>query len=146
MLAEIVNDYNVLVSQLPSRRCLVAEALQEPTVPVSGTLAVEGKPVAKGTIHFHPQKGPPASGIVEDGKFTLTTYENGDCAVVGKHRIAVEVVEEIPTKDGDVTTKSLIPKKYVSPDTSGIELEIPAQGRKNLQMDILANSVRIKEE
>jgi hypothetical protein len=120
---------------------------QLPTAPVSGTLAYEGKPVAKGTIHFHPKVGPPASAIVKDGKFTLTTYKDGDGAVVGKHRVAIEVVEEVPTKDGDTTTKSVIPKKYSSPDSSGIELDIPAGGRSNLQFDVQeSGSIKIKEE
>ena len=117
-----------------------------PAVPVSGTLAVEGKPVAKGAIHFHPQKGHTANGIVEDGKFTLSTYKEGDGAVVGKHRVAVEVNEEVPTKDGDTTTRSLIAKKYSSPDSSGIELEIPGRGLPNLQIDLLKGAVRIKED
>jgi hypothetical protein len=117
-----------------------------PTAPVSGTLAYEGKPVAKGAIHFHPPKGQTANGVVEDGKFTLTTYKEGDGAIVGKHRVAVDVVEEVPTKDGDTTSRSLIPKKYSEPDSSGIELEIPPTGRPNLQIDLLKSSVRIKEE
>jgi hypothetical protein len=117
-----------------------------PTARVSGTLAYEGKPVANGAIHFHPQKGQTANGIVKDGKFTLTTYSDGDGAIVGKHRIAVDVVEEVPTKDGDTTTKSLVPKKFTSPDSSGIELEIPASGRSNLQIDLLSSGVKIKEE
>ena len=100
----------------------------------------------KGAIYFHPQKGQTANGIVRDGKFTLSTYNDGDGAIVGKHRVAVEVVEEVPTKDGDITTKSLIPKKYTSPDSSGIELEIPAAGRPNLQIDLLGSAVRVKEE
>lgn len=117
-----------------------------PTAPVSGTLAYMGKPVAKGSIHFHPQKGQTANGIVEDGKFTLTTYKEGDGAVVGKHRVAIEVVQEVPMPDGDTTSKSLIPKKFTSPDSSGIELEIPASGRPNLQIDLLDSAVRIKQE
>jgi hypothetical protein len=117
-----------------------------PTVPVSGTLAVDGKPVAKGAIHFHPQKGQTANGIVADGRFTLSTYKEGDGAVAGKHRVAVEVNTEVPMKDGDTTAKSLIPKKYASPDESGIELEIPAKGLPNLQIDLLKDAVRIKED
>jgi hypothetical protein len=116
-----------------------------PTAPVSGTLSVEGKPVAAGAIHFHPQKGQAASGIVKDGKFTLTTYNDGDGAIVGKHRVALEVVEEVPTADGDTTTKSLLPKKFSSPDSSGIELEIPAAGRPNLQINVVGSTIAVKE-
>jgi hypothetical protein len=120
---------------------------QLPTARVSGTLAYEGKPVAKGTIHFHPPKGPTANGVVEDGKFTLSTYGEGDGAIVGKNRVAVQVYEEVPTKDGDTTAKSLIPKKYNEADSSGIELEIPPKGLSNLQIELLKEGgVRVKEE
>ena len=47
-------------------------------VPASGTVNYLGKPVEKGTIHFVPEKGRSASGEIENGKFTLTTYEPGD--------------------------------------------------------------------
>ena len=87
----------------------------ERTVPVSGTLTVEGKPVAKGTIHFHPAKGRPASGIVKDGKFTLSTYGEDDGVIPGKNKVALDVVEEVPTKDGDTTSKSLIAISISSP-------------------------------
>ena len=118
---------------------------QLPTVRVSGTLAVEGKPVANGTIHFFPAKGRPASGIVKDGKFTLTTYNDGDGAIAGKNRVAVQVSEEVPTKDGDTTSKSLIPLKFTNPDQSGIELEIPPSGYSNLSIDLVGNAVKITE-
>ena len=121
------------------------EADGPPAVRVSGTLAVEGKPVTKGTIHFHPEKGRAATGIVQDGKFTLSTYAEGDGAIPGKTKVAVEVVEEVPTKDGDTESKSLIPPKFTNPDRSGIQLDIPAAGYSNLQIDIVGNGVKIKE-
>ncbi len=122
---------------------------QLPVAKVSGTLSVDGKPVNKGTVFFTPlnKKGRPATGAVTDGKFTLSTYSENDGAVIGKHRVAVDVSEEVPTKDGDTTSKSLVPKKVTSPDTSGIELEIPSAGRPNLQIDVLtAGGAKVKEE
>jgi hypothetical protein len=117
-----------------------------PTVRVSGTLAVDGKPVNQGTIYFHSAKGRVATGIVKDRKFTLSTYSDGDGTIAGKNRIAVEVVEEVPMKDGDTTTKSLIPVKFTNPDRSGLQLEIPESGYKNLQIDLKGESAAIKEE
>jgi hypothetical protein len=118
-----------------------------PTVPVSGSLAIDGKPVAKGSVHFHPATGRPATGIVQDGRFTLTTYQDRDGGIAGINKVAVEVVEEVPLKGGDTASKSLIAAKYASPDESGIEVEIPAAGYKNLQIDIKAKGgVAIKEE
>jgi hypothetical protein len=122
-----------------------SDAGEEPTVRVSGTLNVDGKPVSKGTVHFHPAKGRPATGIVQDGKFTLSTYKDGDGVIPGKNRVAVEVVEEVPMKDGDTTAKSLIPVKFMNPDKSGLQLEVRPSGYSNLQIDIKGESGSMKE-
>ena len=119
---------------------------REPTVRVSGTLTVDGKPVSKGTVHFVPEKGSPATGIVQDGKFTLTTYADGDGVIPGKNRVSVEVVEEVPTKDGDTTAKSLIPAKFARPDESGLQLEVRPAGYSNLQIIIAGPAGSIKED
>jgi hypothetical protein len=116
-----------------------------PTVRVSGTLNVDGKPVSKGTVHFHPEKGPAATGIVQDGKFTLSTYKDGDGVIPGKNRIAVEVVEEVPMKDGDTASKSLIPVKFLNPDRSGLQLEVRPSGYSNLELNLVGESGSIKE-
>ena len=117
-----------------------------PTVKVAGTLTVDGKPVTKGTVHFHPAQGIPATGIVQDGKFTLTTYREGDGVVAGKNRIAVEVVEEVPMKDGDTVAKSLIPLKFTNPDRSGLQLDVRPGGYSNLQITIQGDAGSMKED
>lgn len=66
------------------------------TAPVTGTVTFNGRPVTTGQIRFVPQgespdavlTGKPAQGKVQsDGTFVLTTYEEGDGAVIGKHRV-----------------------------------------------------------
>jgi hypothetical protein len=126
--------------------CGGGDADEPPTVRVSGTLTVEGKPVSQGVVHFHPAKGRPATGIVKDGKFTLTTYTDGDGAIPGKNQVAVEVVEEVPTKDGDTTVKSLIPSKFMNPAQSGIQFELRPSGYSNLQILITGDKATIKED
>jgi hypothetical protein len=122
------------------------DAGELPTVRVSGTLSVDGKPVSTGTVHFVPANGRPATGIVQDGKFTLSTYKEGDGVAPGKNRISVEVVQEVPTKDGDTTAKSLIPAKFTNPDESGLQLEVPPGGYSNLQINIANGMGSIKED
>ena len=114
-----------------------------PTVPVSGTLLIDGKPVSKGSIHFHPEKGRAATGIVKDGSFTLSTYSDDDGGIAGKNRVAVEVVEQVPLKGGDTASKSLIAPNFSTPDESGIPIEIPAKGVQNLKIDIVGKGVKI---
>jgi hypothetical protein len=125
--------------------CGGGDADELPTVRVSGILTVEGKPVSQATVHFVPAKGRPATGIVKDGKFTLTTYNEGDGVIPGKNRVSVEVVEEVPTKDGDTTAKSLIAPKFINPDTSGLQIDVPQAGYKNLEIIITGESGTFKE-
>ena len=107
-----------------------------PTVSASGTVTYKDQPVSKGTVHFQPEKGRPASGIIEDGKFTLTTNTPGDGAVAGKHKVGVEVTEEVKTKDGDTSVKYVVPEKFANPDTSKIQIEIPPGGNKDIKVEV----------
>jgi hypothetical protein len=115
-----------------------------PAVPAAGTVTLDGKPVSKGTIHFQPEKGRPASGAIDDGRFTLTTYEEGDGAVAGKHKVAVEAIEaEAPEtnkrqpRNPVDANKYLVPKKYAGTETSGVEVEVPPGGDSNLKVELV---------
>jgi|GEM_PF-1806987 len=69
------------------------------TTLVSGVLTCQGKPVANGTVNFTPmpnqgqaegRRGRVALGMTDkEGRFKLTTYENNDGAIVGKHTVTV---------------------------------------------------------
>jgi hypothetical protein len=66
-----------------------------PVAKVSGTIKTEdGAVLPNGRITFTPQarndaglSGKSAFGAIENGKFVLSTYGNGDGAVVGQHRV-----------------------------------------------------------
>ncbi len=68
-----------------------------PTAPVTGKVICEGKPVPHVMVFFEPtevkQKGLTGrAGFAiakEDGTFKLTTFKEGDGAVVGHHRVRV---------------------------------------------------------
>ncbi|MBX6313673.1 MAG: hypothetical protein IRY99_12255 [Isosphaeraceae bacterium] len=110
-----------------------------PAVPAAGTVTYQGKPLPEGNIVFQPimeAKGRPASGTIKDGKFSLSTYGTDDGAIPGKHKVAVMATKEVPSKEGDTATQYLIPEKYASPETSGIEIEIPPGGKKDIAIDI----------
>jgi len=107
------------------------------TFPVKGTVTVGGKPVAGATVLFQPVAGGvPGRGVTtDDGGFTLTTFESGDGAIGGRHRVAiskmtlsgVEVTEDgvaAPVAAGEIRETWLTPRKYSSLDTSGLEVEV----------------------
>ncbi len=68
-----------------------------PVAPVSGKVTLDGRPLTQGKVMFAPVRtasnievGKPAIGVIQrDGSFVLTTYRNGDGAVVGEHWVTV---------------------------------------------------------
>ena len=112
-------------------------------VPASGTVTYNGKPIETGTIGFLPASGRPASGQIKDGQFTLTTYDEGDGATPGKHRVVVSSTKQVPSKvnGADPETVYLIPQMYSSPSESYIDVEIPPEGNRKIEIRI-ENAVR----
>jgi len=111
------------------------------TAEVSGVVTLDGKPLEQGTVTFTPSAGRGATGqIATDGRFTLSTYDNGDGAIVGTHKIAVICSEEIAGRQSNSESldaglmpapqRSLIPAKYTNDSTSGLTFEVKA-GQEN---------------
>ena len=68
-----------------------------------------------------------ANGVVKaDGTFEVSTYELGDGAVPGRHRVALNapMSHELIEGPGAAETAPLIPDKYGSPATSGLEITV----------------------
>lgn len=88
---------------LPLVALMIAGCGEDPghyeVVPVSGVLTCQGKPVSNATVNFTPvadpsrkggQTGRQALGTTDEaGHFKLTTYENYDGAMVGRHVVTV---------------------------------------------------------
>jgi hypothetical protein len=109
--------------------------------PVKGKVIYNGQPVTSGTIHFRPiavpgtkegTQGRPASGQVQsDGTFVLTTFRQGDGAIVGKHEVSyipatggAETYEEKPETSPYL---GLVPKEKeveVKSGTNEITIEL----------------------
>ncbi len=90
-------------------------------VPVSGRVLIDGKPLVYGVIQVIPADGRPAMAqLGPDGRFTLTTFDDGDGCLLGKHRVVVVAREE----KSPTTFLWHVPKKYFDPSTSGLEVEI----------------------
>jgi glutamate synthase domain-containing protein 3 len=81
------------------------------TTPVAGKVTYRGKPLTGGTVVFEPDSaGREAYGSIQpDGSFTLTTYQSGDGAVRGLHRVAVQ---------------GAVPVKYRHTSSSTVEVEV----------------------
>jgi len=103
-----------------------------PTAPVEGKVLYNGEPLAFGSVVFIPEAGLPAKGTIQpDGTFRLSTYGDGDGAILGKNRVEItcsstqdpnapppDPSEEMPVG------QSLIPQKYTDCRTSGFTEEV----------------------
>ncbi len=77
-----------------------------PTEPVSGVVTLDGKPVPQANVVFVPDgSGQGAAGITDEaGKYTLTTTNPQDGAVVGKYKVMVtKAIVAGPTSDLDLS-------------------------------------------
>jgi hypothetical protein len=129
-------------------------ALTEPTTAV---VRLDGKPLEGALVMLGPVgKGYASQGTTAaDGKATLTTFRRGDGAVAGRYRVIVSLQEtrdnpalKLPDPAVDreaydrakdeaaqagkqfYLVRQLLPERYVSFDTSGLEAEI-RQGSVN---------------
>jgi len=107
---------------------------------VKATVTLDGKPLAYGTVTLEAKGLRPATGKIVNGEVVeFTTYDQGDGASVGSHRVAVTANAEpgpaVTANPGDapkggepksdyMSGKSLIPAAYNNPDTSGLTAEV----------------------
>lgn len=120
----------------------------EDSVPVSGTLHYQGKPLAQYQVTVLPIDGRRvATGIADaEGNFVLGTNKAGDGAPPGKSKVAIVFAPPAQGEPGDekiIDNPALlpkpaieIPKKYTNPETSELEIEIPAKGMKDWKIDL----------
>lgn len=90
-------------------------------VPVSGSVTIDGQPLAYGHVQILPEGWRPASGRLDgSGRFTLTTTTPNDGCPVGTHPAVVLAGESITPE----TMKWHAPSKYADVKTSGLTVEI----------------------
>ncbi|SIO20099.1 hypothetical protein SAMN05444166_2960 [Singulisphaera sp. GP187] len=111
---------------------------------VRGRVTYKGQPVTQGEIYFTPDKSgarAAQSPLDSDGRYQLGTFAPKDGAYAGSHKISVVSRgpdKPIPAKkaasmlpeDMQGTGDPLIPRKYFSPETSKLSVEV-APGESN---------------
>lgn len=105
------------------------------TIPISGRVTYQGKPVSTGEVRYVPQDGSArqARGTLDsNGEFRLTTYALNDGALPGDYQIAVISLEPHvgePGRDESQAAaapraiparKSRVPERYGKAETSGL--------------------------
>jgi hypothetical protein len=104
--------------------------------PVSGTVTLDGTPVAAARVSFQPVRqgeGPnagPGSHAKTDqqGRYRLKTLHGDDGAVIGAHvvRISTLQMKESPETGYEIVVEERIPEHYV--DGSTLRFTVPADG------------------
>lgn len=120
--------------------CLAAIALaagcgeaRPRTAPVEGTITYKGQNLPHGTIMFQPDDGPAATAEIHNGRYVLTTYRDGDGAVLGKHRVTVISLADQSARlpeERSPFPPALVPLHYNFPDRSGLTAEV--EDRSNI--------------
>ena len=125
---------------------------QRPTAPVEVTVTYQNKPVEGATVTFVTSVEPMAANGITDAKGIayLSTYGVKDGAVIGSNLVTITKTEvdkgvktkEIPPDQADVVgftpltpLKSLIPKKYAMPGSSGLTEEVK-NGKNKFSFDL----------
>jgi hypothetical protein len=128
-----------------------------PTAPVSGKITLDGEPVTQGRISFHPITGerPALATIQPNGTYSLTTFERGDGALLGHHKVSIKStrIENAPpppkdfreeaaqaaevAKKGGPQLVFIVDKKYYDERTTDLEAEVkPGDNKIDFKLPI----------
>ena len=112
------------------------------TAPVSGTVKMNGKPLAGAALTFQPIGGGMASTGITDanGRYTLTfLYSEDEGAIVATHRVIIRThkkanIEDTSSDLSVPTERDPIPRRYN--DASELTMEVPADGTDSADFDL----------
>lgn len=133
----------------------------EGLVPVQGTVTFKDQPLTEATISFSPY--PPGDGkrggaALSDrqGMFSAWTVQPGDGLLPGEYRVSIiketvnntmsiDEMNAYAVKHGrfpELEAKRELPTKYADPDKSGLTVNIPEQGIKDIKFELIADKLR----
>jgi len=115
------------------------------TVPARGVVTIGGGPVEGATVIFSAvARDISATATTDkDGRFTLRTYQPGDGAVVGSHRVAIEKTTEVinlpADPEGNVPPPQIthhLPERFRDRVKSGLTAEVTEAGPNEFVLDL----------
>jgi hypothetical protein len=99
----------------------------------------DGTPLSGGLVSFEligdgPAREQARGEIQADGTFVLSTFQKGDGALPGRHR--VWITPPLPDAGEDALQKKLIAPQFERPETSGLERTVEAKkNRFTIEID-----------
>jgi len=122
------------------------EAGTAPTVPVTGTVTYNNRPIEGVNVLFTPASGRPASGTTDAaGRFTLSTFDRDDGAVAGTHTVTIAPgsgsgpppMPGTPEAEQARSTPSPFPQRYSDPEQSGFTATVERGGENDFSFDMV---------
>lgn len=116
------------------------------TFPVKGTVTYNGQAVEGAIVVFNCVEENKSAFAQTDaqGRFQLTTFEEGDGAVAGIHQVQISKIktEEAVNVNPEATVvppkeTHLLPKKYSTFATSGLTAEVSAEGVNQMEFALV---------
>ncbi len=114
---------------------------------VTGIATFGGKPLEDYRVYFYcdasAAKEPATDRIKADGSFDLSVRFPGDGAIVGMNKVWFsydpQLPEEVPGMETGLApppAKVKLPEKYLSADSSGITVDVPAGGLTDHKLEL----------
>lgn len=111
-----------------------AEQLERSVVPVTGRVLFRGEPIEDADVVLHPVTPPddglqvfsPRAKTGADGTFKISTYRADDGAPPGRYMVSFSWCGPLAglTEDEQDELAERLPKKWLLPATTGVEVEI----------------------
>ena len=117
----------------------------KPTAKVTGTVTYDGKPVPGGMLQFSPKGGadkkPGKAGLAtikSDGTFAVTTYNDGDGAVIGAHQLTftAPAVEQPQAPAGAHAEAAAPPSPYAGLSPKQAEITV-SKGENKIDVELV---------
>jgi hypothetical protein len=115
-------------------------------MPVSGTVRLDGQPLEKLSVTFFPAQGRAANGVTHpDGRFVLTTFKQGDGALIGEHTVTIVPMLDPPIALPSNMVKTAkqvaakappIPEKFQDNRTTDLKRTVKPDGGNEFTFDL----------
>lgn len=118
------------------------DSSRQKVVKVTGTVALDGKPLTNGVVIFTPGSGRGATGVLgSDGTFSLSTYDESDGATIGIHGVSIVPAladKEVLESEEPIGAKPQIPVKYSNPASSGLKREVKTGEENHFDFELVS--------
>jgi hypothetical protein len=146
---------HILAAAALGATCSCSRVDHPPTAPVRGRVLMGGRPLAGVTVMFLGDSAPrPSVGATDaDGRFTLTTYDRGDGAVLGHNVVTIaplvapppETAGRVPDPEAyfrvlkrsgkEPATNDRVPARYADMRKSGLEVVVkPGRNEPTIEL------------